>query len=78
MSAKDCVPAGGSPQESAGDMFSPVHVYFTGMAASCENALLVNSMDTDSSIASGSVIVCSGITGVDGVHADSMMAVNKM
>jgi hypothetical protein len=37
MSAKDCVPAGGSPQVSSGDMsfdgdaVSPTHVYFAGM-----------------------------------------------
>lgn len=41
MSAKDCVPAGGSPHESAGEMFLPLHVYFTGMDAPLANASLV-------------------------------------
>jgi hypothetical protein len=61
-----------------GDAVSPTHVYFAGMAASCANAVLVNSMDPVSSTPKGSVTVRSVFAGADGAQADRrMMPVNK-
>ena len=41
MSAKDCVPAGGSFQASAGEMFFPLQEYLAGMDCPFMNASLV-------------------------------------
>src|SRR5512134_511382 len=42
ISAKDCVPAGGSVQARAGEMFLPTHEYFAGMDCPLANASLVS------------------------------------
>src|SRR4030095_7514687 len=54
MSAKDCVPAGGSFHASAGEMFFPIHEYFAGMDCPFANASLVNVRDMVASVAADS------------------------
>jgi len=51
MSAKDCVPSGGSFHASAGEMFFPTHEYFAGIDCPFANALLVNVRDMVASVA---------------------------
>ena len=51
MSAKDCVPAGGSFHASAGEMFFPTHEYFAGMDCPFANASLVKVRDMVASVA---------------------------
>src|SRR5688500_12805743 len=50
MRARDCVPAGGSFQARAGEIFLPVQAYFAGMDCPFVNALLVNSRDMVASV----------------------------
>jgi hypothetical protein len=45
MSAKDCVPAGGSLQAKAGEIFRPVQAYLAGMDCPFTNASLVKVRD---------------------------------
>jgi hypothetical protein len=45
MSAKDCVPAGGSLQDKAGEIFRPVQAYFAGIDCPFMNASLVKVRD---------------------------------
>jgi hypothetical protein len=51
ISAKDCVPAGGSFHASAGERFFPTHEYFAGMDCPFANASLVNVRDIVASVA---------------------------
>jgi len=71
MSAKDCVPAGGSFHASAGEMFLPIQEYFAGMACPFTNASLVISRDMVASIAGAS----GGVVAAD-VHDASRMGIN--
>ena len=48
--AKDWVPAGGSFQASAGEMFLPMQEYLAGMDCPFENASLVSSRDMVASV----------------------------
>ena len=54
MRAKDWVPAGGSFQASAGEMFFPTHEYLAGMDCPFANASLVNVRDMVTSVAGDS------------------------
>jgi hypothetical protein len=54
MSAKDCVPAGGSFHASAGEMFFPTHEYLAGMDCPFANASLVKVRDMVASVADDS------------------------
>jgi hypothetical protein len=54
MSAKDCVPAGGSFHASAGEMFFPTHEYLAGMDCPFANASLVSVRDMVASVADDS------------------------
>jgi hypothetical protein len=49
IKAKDCVPAGGSFQARAGEMFLPMQEYFAGMDCPLVNASLVNLKDISAS-----------------------------
>ena len=51
MSAKDCVPAGGSFHASAGEIFFPTHEYLAGMDCPFANASLVKVRDMVASVA---------------------------
>jgi hypothetical protein len=81
MRAKDCVPAGGSFQVRAGEIFLPVHAYFAGMDCPFTNASLVSSRDIVTSVAGGSDdIVGWEIPGLSAVVAgahDMSMRVNS-
>jgi hypothetical protein len=50
MSAKDCVPVGGSFQLRAGEIFFPVQAYFAGMDCPFTNASLVSARDIVTSV----------------------------
>lgn len=54
MSANDCVPVGGSPHASAGEIFFPTHEYFAGMDAPFANASLVRVSELDTIASVGS------------------------
>src|SRR4026208_2361836 len=57
--AKDFVPAGGSFQVRAGEMFFPTHEYLAGMDCPFANASLVNVRDMVASVAGISVTAVS-------------------
>jgi hypothetical protein len=59
MRAKDFVPAGGSSQVMAGEMFFPTHEYLAGMDCPFANASLVNVRDMVASVAGISVAAVS-------------------
>ena len=50
MSAKDFMPAGGSVQASAGEIFFPTHEYLAGMDCPFANASLVKVRDMVASV----------------------------
>jgi hypothetical protein len=50
INANDCVPAGGSFQARAGEMFLPTHEYFAGIDCPLANASLVNLKDMSASV----------------------------
>src|SRR5574338_908244 len=49
IKAKDCVPAGGSPQLRSGDTFLPTHEYLAGIDCPFVNALLLSCRDISAS-----------------------------
>jgi hypothetical protein len=78
MSAKDCVPEGGSFQARAGEIFLPVQAYLAGMDCPFTNASLVSARDMAASVEgvsdgaeAGDVAMASGDAGAvpAGVHA---------
>jgi hypothetical protein len=87
MSAKDCVPEGGSFQDRAGEMFLPVQAYFAGMDCPFTNASLVSSRDMVASVEEISDVVESSVVVVDSgdvvrvvadVHDTIMMLSNRI
>jgi hypothetical protein len=85
MRAKDCVPAGGSFQERAGEMFLPVQAYFAGMDCPFRNASLVSVRDMVASVAGASAAVvekdvaigsADSVVRVAGAHAASKKKIN--
>src|SRR5258706_14467132 len=76
ISAKDCVPAGGSVHVSAGEIFLPIQVYFAGMDCPFANASLVSwrvmlaSGVVDSDVA-GLVMIGSGAVDDEDAQAES-------
>jgi hypothetical protein len=70
MSAKVCVPAGGSFHASAGEMFFPTHEYFAGMDCPFTNASLVSSRDMVASVAG---VSDSGVVVAEDVQDASIM-----
>jgi hypothetical protein len=65
MSAKDFVPAGGSIQASAGEIFFPTHEYLAGMDCPFANASLVRVRDMVASVAIDSDSDAVGVDGWD-------------
>jgi hypothetical protein len=75
INAKDCVPAGGSFQARAGEMFLPMQEYFAGMDCPLVNASLVNLKDISASVVDSIVpgpVVSGSAVAVAGevVHAE--------
>jgi hypothetical protein len=82
MSAKDCVPTGGSFHARGGEMFFPVQAYFAGIDCPFVNASLVSSRDifasfAGRSVAMGSEGVASVVGLVEDVHDVSRMDINN-
>src|SRR6476619_1823235 len=63
ISAKELVPAGGSFQARAGEIFFPIHEYFAGIDCPVANASLVKVRDMVASVA---VDADSGAVAVEG------------
>jgi hypothetical protein len=79
MSAKDCVPAGGSFHARAGEMFFPTHEYFAGMDCPFANASLVNVRDMVASVAGDSAVDVAegwGVVVAEDVQDTRIMEIN--